>query len=86
VHEKTLATVYSARARGFAGVPKPFRWNELEKGLKPQDFTLPTVLKRLHQVGDLWETIMTPKAAELGSIFTRIELESQGKCRLTYEP
>ena len=37
---KTLASAYSARANEFAGVSTPLTWDEVEAGVKPQDFTV----------------------------------------------
>ena len=54
LHEKTLASVYSARASDFAGVSTPLTWEELEQGARPQDFTLRTVLRRFAETGDRW--------------------------------
>ena len=42
IRGKTLASAYSARANAFAGVSAPLTWDEVEQGVSPEDFTLPT--------------------------------------------
>ena len=44
---KTLASVYSPRATPFAGVSTPLTWDEVEAGVSPRDFTIPTFAARL---------------------------------------
>jgi bifunctional non-homologous end joining protein LigD len=56
LHGKTLASVYSARASEFAGVSTPIEWSELEHGIRPQDCTLRTLLRKLAGNGDRWAT------------------------------
>ncbi len=58
---KTLASVYSARANEFAGVSTPLTWEEVEEGVSPRDFTIPTFEARLDAVGDLWAGCAAPK-------------------------
>jgi bifunctional non-homologous end joining protein LigD len=54
VRGKTVAGVYSARAKPGATVSTPLRWSEVREGLDPAAFTIETVPKRLAKVGDLW--------------------------------
>jgi bifunctional non-homologous end joining protein LigD len=54
---KTLAAPYSARHSSFAGVSAPVTWDEVEEGIRPEDFTIRTIPKRLKQMGDLWEPL-----------------------------
>lgn len=62
---KTLASAYSVRASTFAGVSTPLAWEEVEAGVRPQDFTMPTFATRLAQVGDLWAGVRTPRRLKL---------------------
>jgi bifunctional non-homologous end joining protein LigD len=53
-HGKSVASAYSVRERPGAPVSAPLRWNELERNLHIQDFTIATMRRRLDAVGDLW--------------------------------
>jgi bifunctional non-homologous end joining protein LigD len=68
LHGKTLASVYSARASAFAGVSTPLTWEELEKGARPQDFTLRTVLRTFAETGDRWATFRRLPGVDLHRI------------------
>jgi bifunctional non-homologous end joining protein LigD len=65
---KTLASVYSARSNEFAGVSTPVTWDEIDAGVKPQDFTIRNFAKRLEAVGDLWAGLRKSKGADLRSV------------------
>jgi bifunctional non-homologous end joining protein LigD len=52
---KTLASVYSVRAKPRATVSTPVGWDEIEAGIEIEDFRLDNVRERLLRVGDLWE-------------------------------
>ena len=62
---KTLATAYSARASAHAGVSTPLTWQEVDKGVSREDFTIETVPERLRAVGDLWKALRTAKGVDL---------------------
>jgi bifunctional non-homologous end joining protein LigD len=51
---RTIASVYSPRARPGAPVSMPLKWEELERPIDPMAFTMRTAFKRLERVGDLW--------------------------------
>ncbi len=51
---KTLASVYSVRARPRATVSTPVTWDEIAAGCELEDFRLDNVRERLVKVGDLW--------------------------------
>jgi bifunctional non-homologous end joining protein LigD len=65
---KTLASVYSARATDFAGVSTPVTWEEIDEGVKPQDFTIRNFAGRLEVVGDLWAPLRRSKGADLRAV------------------
>ena len=65
---KTLASVYSARATEFAGVSTPVTWEEIDKGVKPQDFSVRNFADRLAAVGDLWAPLRKSKGADLRAV------------------
>jgi bifunctional non-homologous end joining protein LigD len=52
---KTLASVYSVRAKPRATVSTPVTWDEVEAGLELDDFRLDNVRERFACVGDLWK-------------------------------
>jgi bifunctional non-homologous end joining protein LigD len=54
---RTLASVYSVRPTEAAGVSTPVTWEEVERGLDPEDFTLLNVPDRLQALGDLWKPL-----------------------------
>jgi bifunctional non-homologous end joining protein LigD len=51
---KTLASVYSVRAKPLATVSTPVSWDEVESGVELDDFRLDNVRERFARVGDLW--------------------------------
>ena len=70
---KTLASAYSARANDFAGVSTPLTWDEVEEGVKPQDFTMRNIADRLEAVGDLWAPLRKSKGADLRAVMKYAE-------------
>jgi bifunctional non-homologous end joining protein LigD len=66
---KTLATAYSARATDDAGVSTPLTWDEVDRGVDRQEFTIRTTRQRLGDVGDLWARLRKRPAADLRAAF-----------------
>jgi bifunctional non-homologous end joining protein LigD len=62
---KTLATAYSARASEYAGVSTPLTWDEVDRGVRREEFTLETTPSRLKTVGDLWKPLRLSKGIDL---------------------
>lgn len=54
IRGKTVAGVYSVRARPEPTVSTPLDWSELTDGFTPTAFTIDTVPDRLRERGDLW--------------------------------
>ncbi|WP_317997007.1 non-homologous end-joining DNA ligase [Vulcanimicrobium alpinum] len=54
---KTLASVYSVRAKPRATVSTPVTWDEIAAGIEIEDFRLDNVRDRFVQVGDLWSPL-----------------------------
>ena len=54
----TLASVYSPRPRPDATVSTPVTWQEVEKGLRIEDFTIMNVPARVAKLGDLWKPLL----------------------------
>jgi len=64
---RTLASIYSVRPTRYASVSTPVTWEELEAGVRIEDFTLRNVPARVERLGDLWKPLMSPKGrVELG--------------------
>ncbi len=55
---QTLAAPYSVRPTPEASVSTPLHWDEVKKGLDPQDFTIKNTLTRLKRTGDLWKPVI----------------------------
>jgi bifunctional non-homologous end joining protein LigD len=51
---KSLASVFTARAKPKAPVSMPLTWKQIEKGVKIQDFTIVNVPELLQKKGDAW--------------------------------
>jgi len=56
---KTIICPYSPRATGSANVSAPVLWEDVEKGIVPEDFTLGNIVQRLKKMGDLYEPVYT---------------------------
>jgi bifunctional non-homologous end joining protein LigD len=52
---KTIASVFSARAKPGATVSMPLTWKQVEKGVKISDFTIRNAPMLLEKNGDPWE-------------------------------
>ena len=53
-----IASAYSMRPEPGATVSTPLTWDEVEKGVRPQDFRIDTIFKRLAKVGDLFRPVI----------------------------
>jgi bifunctional non-homologous end joining protein LigD len=56
---RTLASVYSVRPKRKAPVSTPITWDEVERGVRIEDFRLDNVRARIAEVGDLWKPLVT---------------------------
>lgn len=57
----TLASVYSPRPRPEATVSTPVTWEEIERGIRIEDFTIKNVPERVTRLGDLWKPLLSPR-------------------------
>jgi bifunctional non-homologous end joining protein LigD len=55
---QTMASAYCVRPREGLPVSMPLEWSELKLGLKPTDFNIRNVLKRLEKKGDLLKGLL----------------------------
>ncbi len=58
---RTLASIYSVRPTPFAGVSTPVTWEEIEEGIRIDDFRIDNVRERVAEVGDLWKPVAVGK-------------------------
>ncbi len=55
---RTLASIYSVRPRPQATVSTPVTWEEIEEGIRIEDFRVDNVRERFEEVGDLWKPLL----------------------------
>ena len=69
---RTLASIYSVRPTPFAGVSMPVTWEELERGVKIDDFRIDNAVARLKKAGDLWKPVVAKtKRVNLYKVFKK---------------
>jgi bifunctional non-homologous end joining protein LigD len=66
---RTLASIYSVRPTPFAGVSMPVTWEEVEKGVRIEDFRIDNAVARLKKAGDLWKPVLGKKRFDLRKLF-----------------
>jgi len=67
---RTLASIYSVRPTPNATVSTPVSWEEVERGVTLDKFTMRTVPKRIARVGDLWKPLLQKRRRfDLDAIF-----------------
>jgi bifunctional non-homologous end joining protein LigD len=58
---RTLASVYSVRPKPGATVSAPVSWEEVEKGIRMEEFRIDTMMARMKRVGDLYRPLLLQK-------------------------
>lgn len=56
--KQTVVAPYSLRGKPFAPVSTPLHWDELVKGVEPQDFNLSNTIERLDTIGDIFSPVL----------------------------
>jgi DNA polymerase LigD, polymerase domain len=56
---RTLASVYSVRPKPLATVSAPVTWEEVEKGIRIEDFRIDNVPARVRELGDLFQPLLS---------------------------
>lgn len=59
---QTAVAPYSLRASEYATVSTPLEWKELKRGLRPEAFTIKTILRRVANKGDLFAGVLRQQA------------------------
>ncbi|MBC7958832.1 MAG: DNA polymerase domain-containing protein [Vallitaleaceae bacterium] len=62
--DKKMICVYSPLAIKGAPVSTPITWEELEKGIKPEDFNLLNITARLKEKGELFSALLTSEGEQ----------------------
>lgn len=70
----TLASAYSVRPAKQPTVSTPIEWEELDLKLKPNNFTIENIPKRLQEKGDLWRDLHNSKVKTKNSKILRLKL------------
>ena len=65
---RTLASIYSVRPTPFAGVSAPVTWDEIERGIRIEDFRIDNIVARVSKLGDLWKPVLGKKRFDLYKI------------------
>ncbi len=65
---RTLASIYSVRPTSH--VSMPVTWEEVEGGVKIDDFSIFNAVDRLREVGDLWKPVLGKKRFDLMQVVT----------------
>ncbi len=60
---RTLASIYSIRPKPLASVSTPVTWEEVEQGIKIEDFRIDNVPARLAKLGDLWKPLLAKRGS-----------------------
>jgi bifunctional non-homologous end joining protein LigD len=68
---RTLASIYSVRPRPRAPVSTPVTWEEIEKGVRIEDFRIDNVRRRIATRGDVWKPLLSGRGrVDLGTFMT----------------
>jgi bifunctional non-homologous end joining protein LigD len=83
IRGKTLATAYSARASEYAGASAPLTWEEVDRGVRREDFTILTLPARLRRTGDLWAALRKAKGVNFERVSKKLEGAQRAAARTT---
>lgn len=69
---RTLASIYSIRPTPVASVSTPVTWEEVERGVRIEDFRIDNVVDRVREIGDLWKPVAVGKKRfDLRTVFSQ---------------
>ena len=78
---RTLSSIYSVRPSPIAAVSTPVTWEELESGVRLEDFRIENVVERVSEVGDLWKPVLGKKRFDLDTMFQASKKKSPAKTK-----
>jgi bifunctional non-homologous end joining protein LigD len=58
---RTLASIYSVRPRPLAPVSTPVTWQEIDDGVRIEDFRIDNIRRRIVDRGDLWKPLLAAR-------------------------
>ena len=67
---RTLASIYSVRPTPVASGSVPVKWEEVEKGIRIEDFRIDNIVSRVKKVGDLWKPVLAKKRFDLRKLLS----------------
>jgi bifunctional non-homologous end joining protein LigD len=70
---QTLSSIYSVRPSPLASVSMPVTWEEVEKGIRIEDFRIDNAVARLKKTGDLWKPVLAKKRVDLLQLISASE-------------
>ncbi|MGZ7079374.1 MAG: non-homologous end-joining DNA ligase [Thermoanaerobaculia bacterium] len=77
---RTLASIYSIRPTPFASVSTPVTWDEVEEGVRIEDFRIDNVVDRVRELGDLWKPVAVGKKRfDLRGLFAAPKKKGKGQ-------
>jgi bifunctional non-homologous end joining protein LigD len=68
---RTLASIYSVRPTPAASVSTPVTWEEVERGIRVEDFRIDNVRERVRRLGDLWKPVLGKRRFDLRKVFAK---------------
>ncbi len=74
---RTLASIYSVRPTPVASVSTPVTWEEVERGVRIEDFRIDNVVERVRELGDLWKPVLGKRRFDLRKVFERPEEDEE---------
>ena len=68
---RTLASIYSIRPTPVASGSVPVTWDEVDEGIRIEDFRIDNIVSRVKKAGDLWKPVLAKKRFELRKVFAK---------------
>ena len=63
----------------MASVSAPVTWEEVERGIKIEDFRVDNIVARVEKLGDLWKPVLGKKRFDLFSVLQPPEKKTRKK-------
>jgi bifunctional non-homologous end joining protein LigD len=68
---RTLASIYSIRPTPVASGSAPVTWEEVDRGVRIEDFRIDNIVPRVKKIGDLWKPVLAKKRFDLRKVFAK---------------